>query len=447
MFITKKHLSRRTFLRGAGITMGLPFLEAMAPAQAAPAQTAARRHLRLGFMYIPHGANMKDWTPAAEGAGYELPLALLPLRNVYDQVVVVSNLAHLNAGPGPDDPGGQHGRAPSVFLNGVRPKRTLGEEVRAGTTADQLAAAVIGQDTPLPSLEMATEDMSGLIGACDAGFSCTYMNTMSWRTPTTPLPMEINPRIVFNLLFGEGSNAAERQIRMRRERSILDALLGEAGRLNRSLGPGDRTRMAEYLDSVREIERRIQLAERQTGSDISVPASPAGIPDDHEDHSKLMLDLMALAFEAEITRVVSFMMAREVSYRTFPKIGVADPFHPVSHHQDKPEQLEKYTKVNAYHVSLAAYLLEKLKATPDGDGNLLDHSLILYGSSLSNGNVHSVLPLPTFVAGGANGKMKGGRHLKYPERTPMSNLLLSVLDKAGVRQESLGDSTGLLAEV
>jgi hypothetical protein len=403
--------------------------------------------MRLGFLYIPHGANMKDWTPAAEGAGYELTRPLLSLQNVYDQVVVVSNLSHLNAGPGPDDPGGQHGRAPSVFLNGVRPKRTRGEEVRAGTTADQLAAAVIGQDTPLPSLELATEDMSGLIGACDAGFSCTYMNTISWRTPTTPLPPEINPRMVFNLLFGEGSNAAERRGRLQRERSILDALRGEANRLNGSLGPSDRNRMAEYLDSVREIERRIQLAERPGSASITAPASPAGIPDEHEDHSRLMLDLMALAYEADITRVVSFMMAREVSYRTFPKIGVSDPFHPVSHHQDKQEQLDKYTKVNAYHVSLVAYFLEKLKSRPDGDGNLLDHSLILYGSSLSNGNVHSVLPLPVFVAGGASGKMKGGRHLKYPEKTPMANLLLSMLHKAGVKQESLGDSTGPLVEV
>jgi hypothetical protein len=273
------------------------------------------------------------------------------------------------------------------------------------------------------------------------------MNTISWRTPTTPLPMEVNPRIVFNLLFGEGSSAAERASRVKRERSILDALRGEANRLSGNLGANDRSRIGEYLDSVREIERRIQLAERRTDSAVTAPASPAGIPDDHEEHSKLMLDLMAIAFQADITRVASFMMAREVSYRTFPKIGVSDPFHPVSHHQDKVEQLEKYTKVNAYHVSLAAYLLERLRATPDGDGNLLDHSLILYGSSLSNGNVHSVLPLPTFVAGGAAGRMKGGRHLKYPEKTPMSNLLLSVLHKAGVPQESIGDSTGPLAEV
>jgi hypothetical protein len=447
MFITKKHLSRRTFLKGTGVTMALPLLESMIPAHTALAQSAARPQIRLGFLYIPHGANMTDWTPATEGAGFELSRALKPLQNVYDNVVVVSNLAHLNAGPGPDDPGGQHGRAPSVFLNGARPRRTLGEEVRAATTADQLAAAAIGQDTRLPSLEMATEDMTGLIGACDAGFSCTYMNTISWRTPTTPLPLEINPRIVFNLLFGEGSNAAERQNRLQREKGILDALRGEADRLNRALGPNDRNRMAEYMDSVREIERRIQLAERQNGSAIEVPASPAGIPDDHQEHSKLMLDLMALAYEADITRVVSFMMAREVSYRTFPQIGVSDPFHPVSHHQDKPEQLEKYTKVNAYHVTLVARFLERLKATPDGDGNLLDHSLILYGSSLSNGNVHSVLPLPTFVAGGAKGRMKGGRHLKYPEKTPMANLLLTVLDKAGVRQDSIGDSTGLLTEV
>jgi hypothetical protein len=357
-------------------------------------------------------------------------------------------MAHKNAGGIIGDAGGDHGRSPSVFLNGVRPRRTEGEDVRHGATIDQMAAEVIGQETPLPSLELATEDMTGLIGACDVGFSCTYTNTISWKTPTTPLPMEINPRSVFDRLFGGGSNTSERLARIQRERSILDAITAQMNHLQKGLGPNDRNRVAEYLDNVREIERRIQLTEKQnSNSSFNVPSAPIGIPDDHEEHSKLMLDLMALAFEADITRVSAFMMAREVSYRTFPKIGVPDPFHSTSHHQDNPEKIEKLTKINTYHVGLVAYLLEKLKAKRDGEGTLLDNSLILYGSCMSNPNVHNHSPLPIFLAGGAGGKLKGGRHLKYPENTPMSNLLLTILEKGGVHKDSVGDSTGLLSEV
>jgi len=334
-----------------------------------------------------------------------------------------------------------------VFLSGARPRRTEGEDVRAGITVDQIAAATLGQDTPLPSLELATEDMTGLIGACDVGFSCTYTNTNSWKTATTPLPMEINPRVVFNLLFGDGSNATERLNRMQRQRSILDAVTERVTKLEKKLGPSDRNRMNEYLDNIREIERRIQLAEKQHGSNLSVPATPVGVPDDHEEHSKLMMDLIALAFEAEITRVSTFMMAREVSYRTFPKIGVPEPFHSTSHHQDKPETLEKLTRINTYHVSLVNYLLEKLKSKSDGAGTLLDNSLILYGSCMSNPNVHNHGPLPIFVAGGAAGKMKGGRHVKYPDNTPAANLLLTILHKAGIHEDLIGDSTGVLSEV
>lgn len=447
-FITKKHLDRRTFLRGAGVTMALPLLDSMVPAQTPLVKTAANARTRLGFCYIPHGAILSNWTPVGEGADFELSRILAPLKPVRDQVVVVSGLAQKNAGATAGDSGGDHGRSPSVFLNGVRPRRTEGEDVRAGTTVDQMAAGAIGQDTPLPSLEMATEDMTGLIGACDVGFSCTYTNTISWRTATTPLPMEINPRVVFTSLFGDGANAAERRERIEREQSILDAVSAQANRLQKGLGANDRNRMAEYLDNVREIERRIQLVEKQnSNSSLKVPATPIGIPDDHEEHSKLMMDLMAVAFEANITRVSSFMMAREVSYRTFPKIGVPDPFHATSHHQDLPEKIEKLTKINTYHVGLVAYLLEKLKATPDGDGNLLDHSVILYGSCMSNPNVHNHSPLPVFIAGGASGKLKGGRHVKYPEDTPMSNLLMTVLDKAGIHEDCVGDSTKLLTEV
>jgi hypothetical protein len=445
MIITKKHLPRRTFLRAAGVAMALPLLDSMIPAQTPLLKTAANPKLRLGFCYIPHGAVMASWTPEKEGA-FELTRILAPLKSVQDQVIVLSGLAQKNAGGVAGDAGGDHGRSPSVFLNGARPRRTEGEDVRAGVTVDQIAASAIGQDTPLPSMELATEDMTGLIGACDVGFSCTYTNTISWRTPTTPLPMEINPRAVFNTLFGDGSNATERLARIQRERSILDAVTSQVAHLEKGLGANDRNRVAEYLDSIREIERRIQLAEKQTASNLAVPVPPIGIPEDHEEHSKLMMDLIALAFEAEITRISSFMMAREVSYRTFPKIGVPDPFHATSHHQDIPEKIEKLTKINTYHVGLVAYLLEKLKSRQDGDGTLLDHSLILFGSCMSNPNLHNHSPLPVFVAGGANGKMKGGRHIKYPEDTPMANLLMTVLDKAGVH-ETTGDGTGLLAEL
>jgi hypothetical protein len=447
-FLTKRHLPRRTFLRGLGVTMSLPLLDSMIPAQTPLAKTAANPQIRLGLCFIPHGGVMANWTPAEEGV-LKLSRTLSPLEPFKDQVVVVSNLAHRMAAPaGPGDNGGDHTRSPAVFLNGVHPKRTDGADIYAGVTIDQIAAKKIGQETALPSLELATEDYSGLVGSCDVGFSCAYMNTISWRTPTTPMPMEINPRLVFDRLFGDGATAAERLERIEQQRSILDAVTSQVRRLQGGLGANDRNRVAEYLDTVREIERRIQLAEKQnSNSDLSVPASPSGIPDDHQEHTKLMFDLMALSFQADITRISTFMMAREVSYRTFPMLGISEGFHPASHHQNNPERLENLTKINTYHVSLVAHLLERLKATPDGDGSLLDHSLILYGSGMSNSNVHNHSPLPILVAGGAAGKMKGGRHLKYPENTPMSNLLLTILEKAGVHEESVGDSTGVLSEV
>ncbi|MBV8907288.1 MAG: DUF1552 domain-containing protein [Acidobacteriia bacterium] len=446
--IIRKHIPRRTFLRGMGVTLALPLLDSMVPAQTPLAQTAAAPKLRLGLCFMPHGAVMSNWTPIGEGADFKLSRTLTPLEPYKDQLVVITNLAHHNAAPaGPGDNGGDHTRSPAVYLNGVHPKRTDGADIRAGTTIDQIAAQIIGQDTPLPSLELAIEDFSGLVGSCDVGFSCAYMNTISWRTPTTPLPMEINPRVVFDRMFGDGATVEERLERIEQERSILDAVTSDVRHLERKLGPNDRNRVAEYLDTVREIERRIQLAEKQNSSNIAVPATPTGIPDDHQAHTKLMFDLMAVAFQADITRISTFMMAREVSYRTFPRLDISEAFHPASHHQNNPARLENLTKINTYHVSLMAYFLDKLKSTPDGDGNLLDHSLVLYGSGMSNSNVHNHSPLPIFLAGGAAGKMKGGRHLKYPENTPMANLLLTILDRAGVPQERIGDSTGLLSEV
>jgi Protein of unknown function (DUF1552) len=446
-FVTKKHLPRRTFLRGAGVTLSLPLLESMVPALTALAQTAAAPRLRLGFSFMPHGAVMADWTPATEGA-LELSPILSPLEPYKNQVVVLSNLAHAMAGPqGPGDNGGDHTRCPAVFLNGVHPKRTDGADIHAGTTIDQIAAAKIGQDTLLPSLELAIEDYSGLVGACDVGFSCTYMNTISWRTPTAPMPMEINPRVVFDRMFGDGADANERRRRIETQRSILDAVTSQVRRLQGGLGSSDRNRVAEYLDTVREIERRIELSEKRAGENLEVPITPRGIPDDFVEHTKLMFDLMTIAFQADITRISTFMMAREVSYRTFPMLGISEAFHPASHHQNSLERLAQLTKIQTFHVALWSYWLEKLRATPDGEGNLLDHSLLLYGGAMSNSNVHNHSPLPIVVAGGATGAMKGGRHLHYPENTPMANLLLTILNKAGIPQESVGDSTGTLSEL
>jgi len=447
--ITKKHIPRRTFLRGMGVTLSLPLLDSMIPAQTPLAKTAAKPQFRMGLCFMPHGAVMDNWTPKAEGANFEIPRTLKPLEPFKDQLLVISNLAHHNAAPaGPGDNGGDHTRSPAVFLNGVHPKRTDGADIRAGVTIDQIAAEKIGQETRLPSLELAIEDYSGLVGSCDVGFSCTYMNTISWRTPTTPMPMEINPRVVFDRLFGDGATAEERLERIEEERSILDAVTGQIRRLQGNLGATDRNRVSEYLDTVREIERRIVLAEKQSSiSGVNVPATPAGIPDDHETHTKLMFDLMAIAFQTDITRVSTFMMAREVSYRTFPMLGISEAFHPASHHQNNPARLEQLTKINTYHVGLFAYMLDKLRSTKDGDGTLLDHTLMLYGSGMSNSNIHNHSPLPILVAGGAAGRLQGGRHLKYAPETPMSNLLLSVLHKAGVEQDSIGDSNGPLAEV
>ena len=448
-FLTKKHLSRRTVLRGLGASISLPLLESMLPAQTPLAKTAAKPRVRIGLCFMPHGAVMSNWTPIGDGTDFDFSRTLAPLAPFRDRVVVISNLAHRQAAPaGVGDNGGDHTRSPAVFLNGVHPKRTDGADIRAGTTIDQIAARKIGQETPLPSVELAIEDFSGLAGSCDVGFSCAYMNTISWRTPTSPLPMEINPRIVFDRMFGDGATAQERLERIDQQRSILDAVNGQVRKLERNLGANDRNRVAEYLDTVREIERRILLSEKQNqNAALEVPQSPSGIPDDHETHTKLMFDLMAVAFQAEITRIATFMMAREVSYRTFPMLGISEGFHPSSHHQNNPERLENLTKINTYHVSLVAHMLNRLKATPDGDGTLLDHTLLLYGSGMSNSNIHNHSPLPVFVAGGAAGQMQGGRHLKYPDDTPMANLLLSILHKAGVPEEKVGDSTGPLAEL
>jgi len=443
MFISKKHLPRRTFLRGMGVTLALPLLDSMVPARTLLAQTAAQPLARLGFVYVPHGAIMANWTPDTVGPGFEFKTILKPLEEYRSYLNVVTGLGHRAA-----DTTAVHSLSPTTWLSGVRPKATQGVDAFAGITADQVAAQAIGQNSPLPSLELATEDHSGLIGSCDRDYGCIYMNTLSWRTPTTPLPMEINPRKVFERMFGSGGSATERLARLEEDRSILDVLRNEASSLQAQLGNSDRQTLDQYLDNVREIERRIQRAETSQGDeDLTLPQRPSGVPFDYQEHIKIMYDLLALAYQANITRVASFMVSREVSNRTYPQVGVTDGHHAISHHQNRPENMEKNVRIQTFNVNGFKYFLDRLKNTPDGDGSLLDHSLILYGSNMSNSNAHDHFPLPNVVVGGAAGRMKGGRHLKYEDHTPMANLLVTMLDRVGVKENKLGDSTGLLTDL
>ena len=443
MFITKTHLPRRTFLRGMGVTLALPLLESMVPARTLLAQTAARPLPRLGFVYVPHGAIMDRWTPDTVGAGFEFKDILTPLEGYRDTLNIVSGLGQQAA-----DTTAVHSLSPTTWLSGVRPKATQGVDAYAGVTADQIAAQAIGQQSILPSMELATEDHSGLIGSCDRDYGCIYMNTLSWRTPTTPLPMEINPRKVFERMFGAGGSVEQRLARIQEDRSILDAIRSDASALQVQLGPSDRQTLDQYLENVREIERRIQLAQQSQGDeDLLLPPRPSGIPFGYEEHIRLMYDLLALAYQANITRVATFMISREVSNRTYPQVGVTDGHHAISHHQNRAEAMEKNVKIQTYNVNGFKYFLDRMQSTPDGDGSLLDHSLILFGSNMSNSNAHDHFPLPNVVVGGAAGRMKGGRHLKYPDRTPMANLLVTLLDKVGVQEEKLGDSTGLFTDL
>ena len=437
-FITKKHLPRRTFLRGAGVAIALPLLDSMVPAQTALAQTAANPRTRLGCIYVPHGATMDKWTPAQEGKGFAFTEILQPLEKYRDRLVVVSNLAHPQAAGVGSDAGADHARSAAVFLSGAHPEK---ETVHVGTTIDQIVAEKLGQDTPLPSIEVAIEE-NGL--NCGAGYGCAYTNTISWKTPTLPLPMEHNPQVLFEKLFGEGSTAEDRAARKQQSRSILDSVTKEIASLNKELPSSDRGRMSDFLDDVREIERRIQKAENQASKEVKVPDAPVGIPEAFDDHFKIMFDLQVLAFQANITRVATMMYARDTSGTVYLQSGVRDGFHVASHHSNNRASMDKFALINRYHTSLLAYYLEKLRATPDGDGTLLDHSLILYGSSMSNGNQHDHDPLPVVIAGGASGNLRGDRHIIAAPHTPMSNLLLSILGKLGVPQNSFGDSTGTI---
>jgi hypothetical protein len=401
---------------------------------------------RLGFVYIPNGAIMDKWTPAAEGA-LELSPTLQPLSAFRDQLVVISNLASRPAEALEGEGSGDHARASAVWLSGVHPKRTEGADVQAGKTIDQIAADTLCRDTQLRSLELSAEDFSNSVGTCDIGYACSYVNTLSWRTPTTPLPMQTNPRVVFERLFGEERSPTERGRQLEADQSILDAIVDQMSRLRSRVGAADATRVADYLDSVREVERRVRAMEAQTLDNLALPEVPAGVPDSYDEHVRLMYDLQVLAYQADITRVSTFMLAREASTRTYNHIGVPDPHHAISHHGYDVDKMERVQKINAYHASLFGYYLDKLASTPDGEGSLLDHTMILYGGCISDGNLHSHSPLPALLAGGAAGHLRGGRHLRYPENTPLANLLMSMLEKVDVETGTLGDSSGALTSL
>jgi len=443
MIITKMALPRRTFLRGVGATLALPLLDAMVPAASALARTAASPPRRLGYVYIAMGMNPVPWTPKQEGRLTELSPSLSPLTPYLDDVTVVTNLEINDA-----HTSGNHASANSAFLTCVKPKRTEGSDYENGTSVDQIAAMQVGGDTPLPSLELGT-DLIAQVGNCDDGLACVYMNSLSWASPTSPNPTEADPRIVFERLFGDGGTPEQRQAELKRDKSILDWVLDDMSALQKRLGAGDRNKVSEYLDTIREVERRIQRAEQSanesTQTDLSQPTS---VPEAWEDHVKLMCDLQVLALQADLTRIVTFQMTREASTRTYPQIGVPEPHHPTSHHINDPVKLAKLAKINQYHVSLFAYLIGQLKKTEDGDGTLLDHTTYLLGSGLGNPNVHDHRNLPIVVVrGSGSGTIPGGRHVKYNELTPMANLHLTLLDDVGVHLDDFADSTGRAGEV
>lgn len=442
MFITRMSLPRRTFLRGMGATVALPLLDSMVPALSALAKTAAAPAPRVAFFYASNGMYMPHWVPTGVGTTFEMSKILAPLAPFRDRMVVVSGLDNAVANNGGS---GQHTRAQAVFLTGVMPKRTEGADIQAGTSVDQHAAKAMGTETPLTSLELALEPSSS--GNCDNGYSCAYVNTFSWRTPTTPMPMENNPRVVFERLFGDGGTASARAVQMRRDRSILDSVTADMARLEKRLAPADRATVTDYLEAVREVERRIQAAEKQSGASPVALDQPLGVPDSFDEHARLMIELQFLAYRADITRVVSFQISREQSARTYPWIGVAEAHHDVSHHNNSPERIAQNDKINTYHLSLAAGLVEKMSTTPDGDGSLLDHSMIVYGSGFGDGSLHMPRNLPVVVVGGGCGQLRGGRHIAAPAGTPFMNLGLALLGKVGAHVDRIGDSTGPLAEL
>jgi uncharacterized protein DUF1552 len=439
MFISKTSLPRRAFLRGLGATLALPLLDAMIPALT-PLAKAAGNARRLGFFYVPNGkVDDNRWTPQGEGK-LMLSEILKAFEPVQSKTVVFTGLCQKTALP-MGDGNGDHSRATATWLNGVHPKKTESGDVRGGTTADQIAAAVLGRETPLASLELGLDGRT-IVGACENGYSCIYPGTIAWRTPTQPLLVENNPGVVFERMFGDGGSTEQRRVQMRNNRSLLDSVTDELQRLQKGLGAADRTTVSEYVESVREVEQRIQRAERS--AEITAPPDrPFGIPLQFQEHLELMLDLQLLAYRTDITRVVTFLMAQEVSNRTYPECGVTGGHHGVSHHGGNPDMMAQLARINLYHALLFSRFVQKLDATPDGDGSLLDHSLILYGGGLGDGNGHTHFNLPAVLFGGPP-MLQGGRHIRYAEPTPMANLLLTLLDKVGVPTDELGDSSGRL---
>ena len=434
MFITKTSLPRRTVLRGLGATLALPLLDAMVPAMTVTARTAAAPTRRFGAVFVPMGERPSHWTPATTGVGFEFSPILKPIESFRDHVVVVSNIDRPLAGT--------HAVSTGTWLTGSAPKRTEAEDFVAGTSLDQIIAGRIGGQTVFPSIEIATEDFTGYVGACDVGYSCAYMNTIAWKTPTTPMPLETNPRVVFERMFGRPGSTEERVTRMRQNRSILDSVTGDVAALERGLGARDRVRLDQYLEHVREIEERIERAERRATTEITIPVAPVGIPDTWEEHATVMFDLMALAYEADMTRVFSFMLNREASQLVFPNLGFNEPWHHVSHHGNEPEKLALLVKLNTWQIEVFGKFLDRLRFTPDGDGTLLDHSVILWGSGMSDSNSHSPLDVPYLMVGKGAGLFAGNRHLAAPKGTQLADVMLTVAQKFGADIDRFGVSTG-----
>jgi hypothetical protein len=443
MFVRKLSLDRRTFLRGTGVTLALPMLDAMLPAFAATTKAIPR----MSFLYTPNGVNPATWPPVGTGTEFKFSPALAALEPYRDRVTVLTNMSHHSADR-QNDGAGDHSRATGVFLSGCHAKRTQGADLHLGVTADQIAARSLGKDNLLPSLEISLEDRN-VAPLCDEGYTCAYSNTLSWSSPTTPLPMENDPRLVFERLFGEEANPRDRAYRLQEDRSILDSVNGSINRLNSKLGPNDKRKVDQYYSSIREVELRLQRIEAQNAKSPTATTMkrPLGVPEKFEDHIHLMFDLKVLAFQGDITRVTTLMFGREMATRSYPQIGVPDSHHSLSHHDNNPAKLAKLAKIDNYHVQMVAYFLGKLRAAQDGENNLLDNSIIVYGGGIGNGNLHNHERLPIFVAGGGAGTIQGGRHIEFKNDTPVSNLLRTVLDKAGVQTETLGDSTGLLTEL
>ena len=446
-FITKKALPRRTVLRGMGSLVALPLLGAMIPALTATGRTAAAPISRLGFFYAPNGMFLPNFHPAGNGGrDYKITRILTPLKDYREQMTVVSGLSN-NGLVSPNEGGGVHTRAHGGWLSGVLPKRTEGADIEAGKTVDQFAADVLGKNTSLRSLELTT-DSNFTVGNCENGYSCTYQNSTSWRSPTAPLYHERDPRVVFQRLFGDGGSVEARLAQMQTDRSILDSVTDSINQLERKLGPSDRVVMEEYLNAVREVERRIQrTVQNDASGPLPTAQQPVGVPNTYEEHVDTLFEMLVLAYQADITRVSCFQMARELSGRTYPNIGVPEGHHTVSHHQLNPHNIEQYTKINIHQVSLFSMLIDRMHNTPDGDGTLLDHSIMMYGTGMGDGDHHTPYDLPVILVGGGSGQMKGGRHIRYPMHTPFMNLGLTLLDKVGVEVDSISDSTGLLTNL